>query len=170
MFLLAIVMAVPSNIAAIRTEAAQNTSKSKILIAYFGRYGNTNFEKDVDATSSASIVLDGEEKQGTTEYLARQIQKQVGGDLFLIQTKKKYPVNFDKLVVRAERNLSDNSEIVFRRGYTWRIFGKCGESQNKIHAKKVKIVAAKGGCEEQIGKSRPDYDYDRKVETKWCML
>lgn len=106
--LLTVFLVLPSDAATFRAEAAQNTGKSKILIAYFGRYGNTNFSKDVDATSSASIVVDGGKKQGTTEYLVRQIQKQVGGDLFRIQTKKKYPADFDKLVDKNHKELDKN--------------------------------------------------------------
>ncbi|NBH15483.1 hypothetical protein D3Z36_15175 [Lachnospiraceae bacterium] len=107
-FLLAVLVAFPSDMAAIQAKAAGSTGKSKILIAYFGRFGNTNFGKNVDATSSASIVLNSGKKQGTTEYLARQIQKQTGGDLFRIQTKKKYPADFDKLVGKNHEELDQN--------------------------------------------------------------
>lgn len=107
-FLLAVLIAISSDMPVIQAQAAGNTGKSKILIAYFGRYGNTNFSKNVDATSSASIVLNSGKKQGTTEYLARQIQKQVGGDLFRIQTKKKYPANFNKLVDKNHDELDRN--------------------------------------------------------------
>lgn len=82
--------------------------KSKVLIAYFGRYGNTNFKKDVDATTSASIVKDGKKKRGTTEMLARLIQKETGGDLFRIQTKKKYPANYDKVIDQNHKELDEN--------------------------------------------------------------
>lgn len=70
---------------------------------------NTNFSKNVDATSSASIVSNSGKKQGTTEYLARQIQKQVGGDLFRIETKKKYPADFDKLVDKIHEERDRNN-------------------------------------------------------------
>lgn len=82
--------------------------QSKVLIAYFGRYGNTNFKKDVDATTSASIVKEGGKKRGTTEMLARLIQKETGGDLFRIQTKKKYPANYDKVIDQNHKELDDN--------------------------------------------------------------
>lgn len=88
-------------------KAVQAASKPKVLIAYFGRYGNTNFSKDVDATTSASIVLDGKKKRGTTETVARMIQKETGGDLFRIQTKKKYPANFDRLVDKNHQEMDD---------------------------------------------------------------
>lgn len=87
--------------------AVHAASKPKVLIAYFGRYGNTNFSKDVDATTSASIVLDGKKKRGTTETVARMIQKETGGDLFRIQTKKKYPANFDRLVDKNHQEMDD---------------------------------------------------------------
>lgn len=76
-------------------ESAEENS-GNILIAYFSRWGNTEYPDDVDATTSASIVIDGE-NYGTTEYVARMIQKNVGGDLQLIQTQVPYPSDFDEL-------------------------------------------------------------------------
>lgn len=66
-----------------------------ILIAYFSRYGNTDYET-VDATSSASILVD-EDTFGTTEYVARMIQDEIGGDLHLIQVEQPYPSDFNTL-------------------------------------------------------------------------
>lgn len=82
--------------------------KTKILIAYFGRYGNINFKKDIDATTSASIVKNGKLKCGTTEMMAHLIQKETGGDLFRIQAKSKYPTSFDKLVEKNHKELEDD--------------------------------------------------------------
>lgn len=73
-----------------------NEMDSRVLIAYFSRWGNTEHPDNVDAATSASIVLDGE-TYGTTEYVARMIQENVGGDLHLIQTQEPYPVDFDEL-------------------------------------------------------------------------
>ncbi len=69
---------------------------NNILIVYFSRWGNTDYPDDVDATTSASIVIDGG-THGTTEYVARLIQENVGGDLHLIQTQEPYPTDFDEL-------------------------------------------------------------------------
>lgn len=69
---------------------------NRILIAYFSRYGNTEYPDDVDASTSASIVIDGE-RYGTTEYMARMIQKTVGGELFPIRTVTPYTDDFDEL-------------------------------------------------------------------------
>lgn len=69
---------------------------SSVLIVYFSRWGNTEYPDNVDAATSASIVIDGE-TYGTTEYVARMIEENVGGDLHLIQTQEPYPVDFDEL-------------------------------------------------------------------------
>ena len=87
----------PSIVQLESSEAEQATEEDNdVLIVYFSRWGNTEFPEDVDATASASIVVDGED-YGTTEYVARLIQEQIGGDLHLIQTQEKYPADFDEL-------------------------------------------------------------------------
>lgn len=67
-----------------------------ILIAYFSRFGNTNYPDDVDASASASIVIDND-RFGTTEYVARMIQEMTGGDVHLIETVTPYTSDFDEL-------------------------------------------------------------------------
>lgn len=62
-------------------------SGSKILIAYF-----TVPETDgVDTVSGASRVAKDGEVLGNTEFIAKEIQKNLGGDLFAIETVQKYP-------------------------------------------------------------------------------
>lgn len=77
-------------------EETETLRDSSLLIVYFSRWGNTEYPDDVDATTSASIVADGE-NYGTTEYVARMIQENVGGDLHLIRTQEPYPTDFDEL-------------------------------------------------------------------------
>lgn len=67
-----------------------------ILIAYFSRFGNTNYPDDVDASTSASVVIDNG-RFGTTEYVAKMIQEIVGGDIHLIETATPYTTDFDEL-------------------------------------------------------------------------
>lgn len=87
----------PSTVQPESSEAEQATEEDNdVLIVFFSRWGNTEFPEDVDATASASIVVDGED-YGTTEYVARLIQEQIGGDLHLIRTQEKYPADFDEL-------------------------------------------------------------------------
>ena len=77
-----------------------------ILTVYFTRVGNTDFDPDVNAVSGASLLLDGETLLGSSEVLAAMIQDAVGGDLYAIQTQKKYPSSYNATVseARAEMN------------------------------------------------------------------
>lgn len=88
--------------------ATQETdSGSRILIAYFSRLGNTAYPEDVDATTSASIIEDGE-RYGTTEYVARIIEESVGGEIHLIETQETYPSDFDELRELNHGEMADN--------------------------------------------------------------
>lgn len=78
-------------------EPTENPINSNILIVYFSRWGNTNYPDDVDATTSASIVVDENGRYGTTEYVANLIQQAVGGDVHRIETVTPYTADFDEL-------------------------------------------------------------------------
>lgn len=87
----------------ITSETAAETSEktavgSRVLIAYFSRWGNTEYPADVDATTSASIIIDKEQQYGTTEYVARMIQEQTGGEIHLIETAEPYSTDFQEVV------------------------------------------------------------------------
>lgn len=71
-----------------------------MLIAYFSLGRNAAYQDGVDATASASLVVDGSGRYGTTEYVARMIQANVGGDLYSIETQEPYPTDFDAVVDR----------------------------------------------------------------------
>ena len=81
--------------------------ENNILIAYFSRWGNTEYPDNVDASTSASIVIDGE-RYGTTEYVARMIQETVGGDIHLIETATPYTADFDELRDVNHNEMSNN--------------------------------------------------------------
>ena len=72
-----------------------NPGNGKILIAYFSRWGNTNYPADVDASTGASIIINNGNRRGTTQVVADYIQAAVGGDIHLIETSDPYPVDFD---------------------------------------------------------------------------
>ncbi len=94
-------------------QSTQEIEKSKILIAYFSRVGNTEFPENVDAVSSASLNLQNGELMGNTEVIASLIRQEVGGDMFRIETQKKYPADYDELVDygRSEPN-EDNRPVL----------------------------------------------------------
>lgn len=91
---------------------ASNKS-NKILIAYFSRFGNTDFDRNIDATASASIIMDGNRQIGTTGRMAELIKENIGGDIYLIKSSKPYPKDFDDVVLQAriERNENYSPEL-----------------------------------------------------------
>lgn len=72
-------------------------TEGRVLIVYFSRWGNTNYPEDIDAMASASIVADGDALCGTTEYVAKLIAEETGGDLHRIETVQPYTADFDEL-------------------------------------------------------------------------
>ena len=89
-------------------EATDETaSGSNILIAYFSRVGNMNYEEGVDATTSASVNLD-DGLAGNAELLAHMAQEVTGGDLFFIETVDKYPAQYRATTDQAKTEQNDN--------------------------------------------------------------
>lgn len=98
---------------AVSISSLANSGNNKILIAYFSRFGNTDFDRNIDATAAASVIMNGNERIGTTGRMAEIIQNNVGGDIHLIKSAKPYPTDFDDVVVQArkERNSDYISEL-----------------------------------------------------------
>ena len=86
----------------------------KILIAYFSRYGNIDSEYEIDAVSSASVLVKDGEMMGNMEYVANLVQENVGGDLHFIETAEKYSSHYDnsdsnKLDLQAEKEQEEGA-------------------------------------------------------------
>ena len=77
-----------------KDDSSASETGSHILVAYFSRVGNTEWEDDVDAVTSASINVENGKFVGNAEYLAKMTQAATGGDLFLIQTEETYPSDY----------------------------------------------------------------------------
>lgn len=100
-------------------------NNKNVLIAYFTRLDNTETEdigdifagggpygsidsSDIDSLSSASIQTDHDKYLGNTERVANTINNFVNGTTFSIQTKNKYPVNYDELIDQGNRENAQN--------------------------------------------------------------
>lgn len=90
-------------------ETVQESSAEKnyVLIAYFSIPENVD-TNGADAIASASVVVSDGEKLGNTEYVAKIIQKTVGGDLFRIETVQQYPLEHETLVDQADDEKRSN--------------------------------------------------------------
>ena len=82
---------------------------SNILVAYFSRVGNTEWEDSVDAVTSASLNVENGNFVGNAEYLARMAAEITGGDLFLIRTEENYPSDYRETTNVASAEQSDNA-------------------------------------------------------------
>ena len=91
------------------TEAVQNnTDYENILIAYFSVPENVDTD-GIDANSGASIVVKNKDVLGNMQYMAMTIQEAIGGELFRIETKEKYPLEHETLVNQAKEE--QNEEV-----------------------------------------------------------
>lgn len=84
-------------------------NQSNILVAYFSRVGNTDWEDGVDAVSSASINIRNGEFYGNAQLLAQFAQEVTGGDLFLIETVEKYPSAYRATTDKAADEQDDDA-------------------------------------------------------------
>lgn len=92
-----------------QSESTDTSAGSNILIAYF-----TVPETDgVDTVANASRVATDNGVAGNTEFIAMEIQKNLGGDLFAIETVQDYPESHDPLLEFAynEKNEEARPEL-----------------------------------------------------------
>lgn len=81
-------------------------NERKVLTVYFTRVGNSDFEADVDAVSGASLLIDGDKLIGNSELLAQMVQDAVGGDIYAIRTKKRYPSTYSATIAEAREEFN----------------------------------------------------------------
>lgn len=77
----------------------------KTLTLYFSRVGNTDFPKDTDAVSGASVMKDGETLIGNAQMLAFMAQDITGSDLAEIKTVAPYPVSYTETAKVGKQEL-----------------------------------------------------------------
>lgn len=86
-------------------ESNMSDNGSKILITYF-----TVPEADgVDTVAGASRVASESGVVGNTEFIANEVQKNIGGDLFKIETVQTYPNTHDDLLEFAYNEKNEDA-------------------------------------------------------------
>ena len=91
--------------ATVGTEEAE----SNILIAYFSRVGNMDFDENIDAVTSASVNMGGSNVSGNAQLLAEMAQEVTGGELFFIETVEKYPAEYRGTTDQAKTEQNDDA-------------------------------------------------------------
>lgn len=71
-------------------QLTKQSKKKKVLVVYYSR-------------------------TGTTKTVAKKIKKMTGGTMFRIQTKKKYPSNYDKMLNTAQKEQNENARPALKR-------------------------------------------------------
>ncbi|MCH5251949.1 MAG: hypothetical protein J1F22_03145 [Lachnospiraceae bacterium] len=92
------------------------STDKRILTVYFTRVGNSTFEEAVDAVSSASLLTDGGQLYGNSQLLAMMVQDIAGGDIYAIQTKKKYSSGYGDSTQEARNELTNNERPALTSG------------------------------------------------------
>ena len=76
---------------------------AKVLVAWFSRVGNTAFDPDVDAVTTATLQYDGNgDLLGNAQMVAEWIAEETGADVFPIQTAYTYPSDYHQTVAVGE--------------------------------------------------------------------
>lgn len=78
-----------------------STAYAKNLIAYFTVPENYALT-EVDGVSGASLIIKDGKGLGASEYLAKEVQKNAGGELFRIETVQTYPTTHQPLLDFAQ--------------------------------------------------------------------
>ena len=85
--------------------------QERVLTVYFTRAGNSDFEEDVDAVSSASLMEEDGKLIGNSQLLAAMVQNSVGGELYAIQTEEKYPSSYSDTVSVARDEIDSDERV-----------------------------------------------------------
>lgn len=84
-----------------------DTGSNHVLIAWFSRVGNSDFDENVDAVTGASTNIDNGVLRGNNSYLEETAERETGADTYFIQVNDLYPGSFNDTVqqfVQEERD------------------------------------------------------------------
>lgn len=88
---------------------SQRKENDNTLIVYFSLWDNASWGEATDTDTSASVVVSEDGVIGTNGYVARLIQKTIGGDIQVLRVSQLYAADFDAVVAR---NHQENSVML----------------------------------------------------------
>ncbi len=94
------------------TSAPANNNASKAgdtLVVYFSRMGNTDFPDDIDAESSASLVVNDGSVKGNAQLMAEWIADAEGCKIYEILTQDKYAADYNETINAAKAEQNNNA-------------------------------------------------------------
>ncbi|MCR5609945.1 MAG: NAD(P)H-dependent oxidoreductase, partial [Lachnospiraceae bacterium] len=93
------------------TKVDKISTDKKGIVVYFTRVGNSTFDEDVEAVSSASLMLADGELAGNSEVLAEMICNATGYESYAIKTVKKYPSTYEETCAVARTEMLQEEDI-----------------------------------------------------------
>ena len=82
---------------------------SKPLVIYFSRGINTASDESIDAVTGPSLKVDGTGFRSDEQVLAEWIAEETKGDLFPIQTVRKYPTGYENILEVGKREKTEDA-------------------------------------------------------------
>ena len=89
---------------------ASSSNGSKVLVVYFSRAENIDYDSGVDAVASASINADKDGNAvGNLRIISEYLQEETKGDLFSIHTVDKYPKGYRDTTEQAANEKDEDA-------------------------------------------------------------
>ena len=101
----------PSQKTAETTSPVTNSiaAEGDTLVVYFSRMGNTDFPDDIDAESSASLVLNNSTVKGNAQLMAEWIADAESCKTYEILTQDKYAADYNETINVAKTEQNNNA-------------------------------------------------------------
>ena len=155
-------------------------------IVCFTRRNNTSFDENVDLTSTASLLQEGDQVLGTSEYIATIVQNITSSRLVMIQSEFTYSSSYSKTCTEAKKeigtspaiepiNTSDSSLVILVIPLWWSTLPGPVETYlktNDFSSTKLAVIVTNGGGSingciediEEITGNKVAYSYDLYCE------
>ena len=88
---------------------SKDSIDSKPLVIYFSRGINTASDPNIDAVTGPSLKPDGVGFRSDEQVLAEWIATETKGDLFPIQTVRKYPTGYEEILEVGKREKTEDT-------------------------------------------------------------
>lgn len=98
----------------VETTETSQAADGKTAVVYFSRVGNTDFDENMDAMSSASVNRVEDTLKGNAQLMAEWIADETGSDLMEIQVEDLYPIDYNETVDQAKQEQSDSFHPVIK--------------------------------------------------------
>lgn len=94
--------------ATVETTETSQAADGKTAVIYFSRVGNTDFDDNMDAMSSASVNRVDDKLKGNAQLMAEWLADESGSDIMEILVEDLYPVDYNETIDQAKQEQSES--------------------------------------------------------------